>query len=56
MDQRIIDLWHEFTHGGMDRRDFMHGLAGMARSMTGAVALIPFFNPHLRTQVLLFIA
>jgi len=41
MDQRIIDLWDEFTHGGMDRRDFMQRLAGMVGGMTGAVAVLP---------------
>ncbi len=41
MDQRIIDLWDEFTHGGMDRRDFMQRLGGMAGGMTGAAALLP---------------
>ena len=34
MEQRIIDLWDEFTHGGVDRRDFMHRLAGLAGGMS----------------------
>ena len=41
MDQRIVDLWDEFTHSGMDRRDFMQRLAGMAGGMSSAVALMP---------------
>ena len=41
MEQRIIDLWDEFTHGGLDRRDFMHRLAGLAGGMSGAIALMP---------------
>jgi hypothetical protein len=28
MDQRIINLYDQFTHGGMNRRDFLDRLAG----------------------------
>ena len=27
MDQRIINLYDQFTHGGMNRRDFLDRLA-----------------------------
>lgn len=27
MDQKIIDLYDAFTHGGMNRRDFLNRLA-----------------------------
>jgi len=48
MDQRIIDLWDEFTHGGMDRRDFMQRLAGMAGGMTGGGGGAPVTRERLR--------
>ena len=33
MNQQIIDLYDEFTHGHMERRDFLGNLAKMAGSM-----------------------
>ena len=33
MDQRIINLYDNFTHGGMSRRDFFDRLAKLAGSM-----------------------
>ena len=39
MDQKIIDLYDEFTHGGTTRREFMQKLAMVAGSMTAATAL-----------------
>ncbi len=41
MDQTIIDLYDRFTHGGLERRDFLNRLAGMAGGMSAAVALLP---------------
>ncbi len=41
MDQRIIDLYDTFTHGGMDRRQFLDRLATIAGSTAAAVALLP---------------
>jgi carboxymethylenebutenolidase len=41
MDQKIIDLFDEFTHGGMDRRDFMSRLASIAGGMSAAIAVLP---------------
>ena len=43
MDQRIIDLYDNFTHGGMSRREFLDRLAGIAGSQrrgAGAVAAV----------------
>jgi carboxymethylenebutenolidase len=40
MDQRIIDLYDEFTHGGIDRRSFMERLAGLVGSTAAAAALL----------------
>lgn len=41
MDRRIIDLYDEFTHGGMDRRTFMARLAALAGGMPLALSLLP---------------
>ncbi len=41
MEQRIIDLYDEFTHGDMDRRDFMSRLAAMVGSVQAAFVLLP---------------
>jgi carboxymethylenebutenolidase len=44
MDQRIIDLYDRFTHGGMSRRDFLDRLASLAGSAAAAVALLPLLQ------------
>lgn len=41
MDQRIIDLYDDFTHGGMSRRSFLDKLAALAGSTAAATALLP---------------
>ena len=46
MDQRVIDLYNEYIHGTMPRRDFMKRLAGMAGSVAAASALLPFIEPN----------
>lgn len=40
MDQRIIDLYDDFTHGGMNRRAFLDRLAALVGSAAGATALL----------------
>jgi len=40
MDQRIIDLYDRFTHGGMSRRDFLDRLGELAGSAAAAAALV----------------
>jgi carboxymethylenebutenolidase len=40
MDQRIINLYDSFTHGGMNRRDFLDRLATLAGSATAATSLL----------------
>lgn len=40
MDQRIIDLYDRFTHGGIDRRTFMDRLASLAGGAAAATALL----------------
>jgi carboxymethylenebutenolidase len=44
MDQRIIDLYDRFTHGGMSRRDFLDRLADVAGSAAAAAALLPLLQ------------
>ncbi|MFT3989186.1 dienelactone hydrolase family protein [Aestuariivirga sp.] len=40
MEQKFIDLFDRFTHGGMNRRDFMEKLAGMAGSTAAALPIL----------------
>jgi carboxymethylenebutenolidase len=44
MDQRIIDLYDRFTHGGMSRRDFLDRLGELAGSAAAAAALLPLLQ------------
>ncbi|PVE23139.1 carboxymethylenebutenolidase [Microvirga sp. KLBC 81] len=44
MDQRIIDLYDDFTHGGMSRRSFLDKLAALAGSTAAASALLPILQ------------
>lgn len=44
MDQRIIDLYDDFTHGGMNRRAFLDRLAALVGSAAGATALLPILQ------------
>jgi len=44
MDQRIIDLYDHFTHGGLNRRDFMDRLIKLAGSTAAATALLPLLQ------------
>jgi carboxymethylenebutenolidase len=44
MDQRIIDLYDDFTHGGMSRRAFIDKLAALAGSTAAATALLPILQ------------
>jgi carboxymethylenebutenolidase len=41
MDQRIIDLYDRFTHGGISRRAFLDQLALLAGSAAAAAGLLP---------------
>src|SRR4051794_4903292 len=41
MDQRVINLYDRFTHGGMSRRDFLDQLATVTGSAAAAVAFLP---------------
>lgn len=44
MDQRVINLYDSFTHGGMNRRDFLDRLATLAGSAAAAAALLPLLQ------------
>ena len=44
MDQRVIDLYDSFTHGGMNRRQFLDRLAEIAGSSAAALALLPLLQ------------
>ena len=41
MEQKYIDLYDTFTHGGMSRRDFLDRLTEMAGSAAAAAVLLP---------------
>jgi carboxymethylenebutenolidase len=52
MDQRIIDLYDRFTHGGCSRREFLDRLAAIAGSAAAAGALLPLLqNDYARAAV-----
>src|SRR5262245_22048081 len=44
MDKRIIDLYDNFTHGGINRRTFLDRLAEIAGSSAAALALLPLLQ------------
>jgi carboxymethylenebutenolidase len=44
MDRRIIDLYDDFTHGGISRRVFLDRLAEIAGSSAAALALLPLLQ------------
>lgn len=46
MDQRIINLYDTFTHGGMDRRNFMTRLSALAGGTAAASALVPLLESN----------
>lgn len=44
LDQKIIDLYDEYTHAPLPRRVFLDRLATMAGSMAAALALLPLLE------------
>lgn len=44
MDQRIIDLYDEYTHAPLDRRTFLERLATLTGGMAAATALVPLLQ------------
>ena len=53
MDQRIINLYDRFTHGGMSRRAFLDRLGKLAGSAAAAAALLPLLlqNDYARAAI-----
>jgi carboxymethylenebutenolidase len=52
MDQRIINLYDRFTHGGMSRRTFLDKLTQLAGSTAAAAALLPLLqNDYARAAI-----
>jgi carboxymethylenebutenolidase len=52
MDQKIIQLFDEYTHGGMNRRSFLDRLATIAGGAAAATALLPLLeNNYALAQV-----
>ncbi len=52
MDHRIIDLYDRFTHGGINRREFLDRLGEIAGSSAAALALLPLLqNDYARAAV-----
>jgi carboxymethylenebutenolidase len=52
MDQRIIDLYDEFTHGTMGRRRFFNRLVTLAGGTAAASALLPLLeNNYAAAQI-----
>lgn len=53
MDKRIIDLYDDFTHGGINRRTFIDRLAALAGSTAAATALLPLLqNNYAQAQTI----
>jgi carboxymethylenebutenolidase len=46
MDQKIIDLYDEYIHGRMDRRNFLEGLTKLAGSTAAAMAALPLLQSN----------
>jgi carboxymethylenebutenolidase len=46
LEQRYIDLYDEFTHTGMPRREFMERLAKLAGSAAAATAIASVIGPN----------
>ncbi len=44
MDQRILDLYHEYAEGALDRREFLKKLAALAGGTAAAFALLPLLE------------
>lgn len=46
MDQRIIDLYDEYTHAPLERRMFIKRLTALAGSTAGAMAVLPLLESN----------
>jgi carboxymethylenebutenolidase len=53
MNQKIIALFDRYTHGGMNRRDFIEKLSLLAGSATAATAILPLLeNNYAKADIL----
>lgn len=46
MDQRIIELYDEYTHAPLERRVFLARLAGLTGSVAAALSLVPLIESN----------
>jgi len=52
MDQKIIDLYDDYAHGSLDRREFLKKLAVLAGGTAAAITLLPLIeNKYAQAQV-----
>ena len=52
MDKKIIDLYDDYTHGLLDRREFIKKLAVLAGGTAAAIAVLPLIeNKYAQAQV-----
>lgn len=49
--QNIIDLYDQFTHGVIGRREFLDRLAKMLGSSTAALAVLPLLQNDYNQQI-----
>lgn len=52
MDQRIINLYDEYTHKPLSRQEFLHRLAVLAGGMTAAMAILPLIEVNYRNAAI----
>ena len=46
VDRRIVDLYNEYVHTALPRREFLIRLASIAGSSAAAMAILPFIEPN----------
>jgi carboxymethylenebutenolidase len=46
VDRRVIDLYNEYVHTALPRREFMARLASIAGGSAAAMAILPFIEPN----------
>jgi carboxymethylenebutenolidase len=52
MDQKIVDLYEEYSHELLDRREFLRKLSILAGSTAAAMALLPLLETnYARAQI-----
>ena len=46
LDRRVVDLYNEYVHSALPRREFMTRLVSIAGSSAAALAILPFIEPN----------